>query len=57
MAEDGIRLGRVQASLLIPPYGRAAESHKGQAALRDARAEEIVASIGYDFARFDNCPA
>ncbi|MEU0965060.1 class I SAM-dependent methyltransferase [Streptomyces sp. NPDC005917] len=57
MAKNGIRLGTVQETLLIPLYGRAVENRKEQAALRDARAEEIVASIDYDFARFDNLPS
>jgi O-methyltransferase involved in polyketide biosynthesis len=33
------------------------ENRKQDAALRDARAEEIVASIDYDFSRFDNQPS
>ncbi|MER6526244.1 class I SAM-dependent methyltransferase [Streptomyces sp. NPDC001508] len=57
MAEHGIRLGRVQETLLIPLYGRAVENRKEQPALRDTRAAEIVASIDYDFARFDNLPS
>ncbi|WP_409468168.1 hypothetical protein [Streptomyces sp. HC307] len=57
MTEHGVRLGTVQETLLIPLYGRAVESRKKDAALRDARAEEIVASIDYDFARFDNGPS
>lgn len=57
VAENGIRLGGVQESPLIPLYGRAAENRGERAALRDARAEEIVASIDHVFARFGNCPA
>ncbi|MGW3725245.1 class I SAM-dependent methyltransferase [Streptomyces sp. NPDC000851] len=57
MTEHGVRLGTVQETLLIPLYGRAVESRKKDAVLRDARAEEIVASIDYDFARFDNGPS
>ncbi|MFD7408447.1 class I SAM-dependent methyltransferase [Streptomyces sp. NPDC059866] len=57
MTEHGVRLGTVQETLLIPLYGRAVESRKKDAALRDARAEEIVTSIDYDFARFDNGPS
>ncbi|MEV0177518.1 class I SAM-dependent methyltransferase [Streptomyces sp. NPDC050803] len=48
-----ITLGAVQETLLIPLYGRAVENGKPDAALRDARAEEIVAAIDYDFTRFD----
>ncbi|MFF7602648.1 hypothetical protein [Streptomyces mirabilis] len=57
MPQQGVRLGTVQETLLIPLNGRAVENHKQDAALRDARAEEIVASIDYDFARFDNLPS
>ncbi|MDN3296505.1 class I SAM-dependent methyltransferase [Streptomyces ficellus] len=59
MTERTVRLdlGTVQETLLIPLYGRAVENRKEDAALRDARAEEIVASIAYDFARFDNLPS
>ncbi|MBV7694412.1 class I SAM-dependent methyltransferase [Streptomyces sp. TRM70350] len=57
MTEHGVRLGTVQETLLIPLYGRAVENRKKDAALRDARAEEIVASIDYDFSRFDNLPS
>ncbi|MER7775823.1 hypothetical protein ABTZ21_12525 [Streptomyces sp. NPDC096191] len=59
MAENGERprLGSVQETLLIPLYGRAAENRKAEAALRDPRADEIVASIDYDFSRFDGLPS
>ncbi|MEO3840695.1 class I SAM-dependent methyltransferase [Streptomyces sp. CNZ287] len=50
-------LGTVQETLLIPLYGRAVESRKAEPALRDPRAEEIVASLDYDFARFDGLPS
>jgi O-methyltransferase involved in polyketide biosynthesis len=52
-----VRLGTVQETLLIPLYGRAVENRKEEPALRDPRAEEIVASIDYDFTRFDNLPS
>ncbi|GGX29453.1 class I SAM-dependent methyltransferase [Streptomyces lomondensis] len=55
--EHGVRLGTVQETLLIPLYGRAVENRKQDAVLRDPRAEEIVASIDYDFGRFDNLPS
>lgn len=51
------RLGTVQEILLIPLYARAVENRKEHALLRDARAEEIVASIDYDFERFDGLPS
>ncbi|MFH9821565.1 class I SAM-dependent methyltransferase [Streptomyces sp. NPDC017230] len=51
------RLGTVQETLLIPLYARAVENRKEHALLRDARAEEIVASIDYDFERFDDLPS
>ncbi|MEV5387680.1 class I SAM-dependent methyltransferase [Streptomyces sp. NPDC052721] len=55
--EHGVRLGTVQETLLIPLYGRAVDNRKPDAILRDTRAEEIVASIDYDFARFDGLPS
>ncbi len=54
---DGVRLGTVQETLLIPLYGRAVDSRKPDVILRDTRAEEIVTAIDYDFARFDNLPS
>ncbi|WP_254711941.1 class I SAM-dependent methyltransferase [Streptomyces sp. TRM64462] len=50
-------LGTVQETLLIPLYGRAVENRKEEAALRDPRAEEIAASLPYDFTRFENLPS
>ncbi|MFJ3967097.1 class I SAM-dependent methyltransferase [Streptomyces parvus] len=47
----------MQETLLIPLYARAVENRKEQALLRDTRAEEIVASIDYDFERFDELPS
>lgn len=55
--EYGVRLGTVQETLLIPLYGRAVENSKPEPALRDPRAEELVASIDYDFTRFDGLPS
>lgn len=55
--EYGVRLGTVQETLLIPLYGRAMENSKPEPALRDPRAEELVASIDYDFTRFDGLPS
>jgi len=57
MTERGVRLGTIQETLLIPLYGRAVETRKEEAILTDPRAEEIVAAIDYDFARFDNLPS
>jgi O-methyltransferase involved in polyketide biosynthesis len=57
MTRRAARLGTVQETLLIPLYGRAVENRKPDAALRDARAEEIVAAIDYDFTRFDGLPS
>ncbi|MGW0609036.1 class I SAM-dependent methyltransferase [Streptomyces sp. NPDC002788] len=57
MTQRGADLGTVQETLLIPLYGRAVESRKKDAILTDPRAEEIVAAIDYDFARFDNLPS
>jgi O-methyltransferase involved in polyketide biosynthesis len=48
-----VRLGTVQETLLIPLYGRAVESRKSEAVLRDPAAEAMVAEIDYDFTRFD----
>ncbi|MFD4529465.1 class I SAM-dependent methyltransferase [Streptomyces sp. NPDC058470] len=52
-----MHLGTVQETLLIPLYGRAVENRNPDPALRDPRAEDIVASLDYDFARFDNLPS
>jgi O-methyltransferase involved in polyketide biosynthesis len=57
MTDRRAHLGAVQETLLIPLYGRAVETRKAQAVLRDAKAEAMVASIDYDFARFDNLPS
>ncbi|WP_412180797.1 class I SAM-dependent methyltransferase [Streptomyces sp. ADMS] len=56
MTERDVRLGTVQETLLIPLYGRAVENRKSEAVLRDPVAEELVAAIDYDFARFDGLP-
>ncbi|KOG08778.1 class I SAM-dependent methyltransferase [Streptomyces viridochromogenes] len=57
MTERDVRLGTVQETLLIPLYGRAVENRKKEAVLRDPVAEELVAAIDYDFARFDGLPS
>jgi len=46
-------LGDVQETLLIPLYGRAVETKKKRALLRDPKAVEIVESLAYDFRKFD----
>jgi O-methyltransferase involved in polyketide biosynthesis len=57
MPEPQLHLGAVQETLLIPLYGRAVETRKDHPVLRDAKAAEMVASIEYDFARFDDLPS
>jgi O-methyltransferase involved in polyketide biosynthesis len=57
MLEPQLHLGAVQETLLIPLYGRAVETRKDHPVLRDAKAEEMVACIDYDFARFDDLPS
>jgi O-methyltransferase involved in polyketide biosynthesis len=42
-------LGSVQKTLLLPLWGRAAESHKPKPLLVDETAVQIVEAIGYDF--------
>ena len=56
-ARRAVSLGTAQETLLIPPYARAGENRKPDAALRDVRAEEIVAAIDHDFTRFDGLPS
>ncbi|GAB3833019.1 class I SAM-dependent methyltransferase [Kribbella italica] len=48
-----IQLGAVQETLLIPLYGRAVETHKKRPLMRDPKAVEMVASIDYDFTKYD----
>jgi O-methyltransferase involved in polyketide biosynthesis len=57
MTKHHVDLGTVKETLLIPLYGRAVENRKEEPALRDPRAEEIAASVSYDFARFDELPS
>jgi len=47
------RLGAVEETLLIPLYGRAVETRKRRAVLRDPKAVEMVAAINYDWSKFD----
>ncbi|MEU6663988.1 class I SAM-dependent methyltransferase [Streptomyces sp. NPDC046821] len=53
----GIQLGSVQETLLIPLYGRAVDAGRRDSVLGDARAAELVASLDYDFTRFDGLPS
>ncbi|MFG3662311.1 class I SAM-dependent methyltransferase [Streptomyces sp. NPDC047706] len=57
MNREKPHLGVVQETLLIPLYARAVENRKQFPLLRDAPAEEIVAALDYDFARFDGLPS
>jgi O-methyltransferase involved in polyketide biosynthesis len=57
MSGRAVRLGTVQETLLIPLYGRAVESGKPEAVLRDPAAEAMVAAVDYDFTRFDGGPS
>lgn len=46
---EGIRLGSVQETLLLPLWGRAVETRKENPLLIDHQAVKIVESLGYDF--------
>ncbi|MBX9791938.1 MAG: class I SAM-dependent methyltransferase [Pirellulales bacterium] len=50
---DVTTLGTVQETLLIPLWARARESREPNPILCDPKAAEIVASLDYDFARFE----
>jgi O-methyltransferase involved in polyketide biosynthesis len=52
-SRQSIQLGRVQETLLIPLYARAADSRKKRPILNDPKAVEMVQSIDWDFRRFD----
>lgn len=52
--KQAVDLGVVQQTLLIPLYGRAVETGKKRAVLRDPKAVEMVAAIDHDFTRFDD---
>jgi len=49
---DAGTLEKVQATLLMPLWARAVESHREKPLLRDRKAAEIVESMDYDFDRF-----
>jgi O-methyltransferase involved in polyketide biosynthesis len=57
MSGQNVRLGTIQETLLIPLYGRAVETRKPEAVLRDPAAVAMVAAIDYDFSRFDGGPS
>ncbi len=50
---DISRLTEAQATLLMPLWARACESRQPQPLLRDAKAEEIVSRLDFDFGRFE----
>ncbi|WP_394821167.1 class I SAM-dependent methyltransferase [Pendulispora albinea] len=54
MKPQSVRLGAVQETLLIPLYGRAQETRKKRALLRDPKAVAMVDAIDYDFRKFDS---
>jgi len=48
-----VDLGPVQETLLIPLLGRARESTRDRALLRDPKAARIVAALDYDFSKWE----
>jgi O-methyltransferase involved in polyketide biosynthesis len=48
-----VSLDGVQETLLIPLWSRAVESARPGGVLRDPRAQQIVATLDYDFSRFE----
>jgi len=52
-ASHPIALGPTEETLLIPLFARAAESRRKRAILRDPKAIEMVASIRWDYERFN----
>ncbi len=49
MEKMQVELGAVQETLLIPLFGRAAETRKARGLIHDPKAVEIVESLNYDF--------
>jgi O-methyltransferase involved in polyketide biosynthesis len=49
---DQVELGQVQETLFIPLVGRAEETRKRRPVLRDAKAVEILESVGFDRAKY-----
>jgi O-methyltransferase involved in polyketide biosynthesis len=52
MNKQTINLGIVQETLLIPLWSRAVEASQPEPILYDAKAQEIVAQLDYDFQKF-----
>jgi O-methyltransferase involved in polyketide biosynthesis len=48
-----LELGQTQESLLVPLYGRALDTRRKRPILNDHKAVEMVESIDWDFARFN----
>ncbi|MEM0979983.1 MAG: class I SAM-dependent methyltransferase [Cyanobacteria bacterium P01_H01_bin.58] len=57
MTKVPVALGPVQETLLIPLLGRAAETQKKNGLIQDQKAVEIVASLEYDFAKWQKSKA
>ena len=53
LPKEKVRLAEAQETLLIPLYSKAVESQQPQPILVDPKAQEIVQSVHYDFARLD----
>ncbi|MFJ4851063.1 MULTISPECIES: class I SAM-dependent methyltransferase [unclassified Streptomyces] len=51
MGRRSVELGRVQETLLIPLFARAAETARRRPLTRDPKAVELVESLDYDFSR------
>jgi len=51
-----IELSPTEETLLVPLFGRAAESRRKHAIVRDPKAVEMVASIPWDYERFNQRP-
>lgn len=52
-----VELGPVQETLLIPLLGRAEETKKGRGIIEDRKAVEIVATLDYDFSKWQGIPS
>ncbi|MEM9066932.1 MAG: class I SAM-dependent methyltransferase [Myxococcota bacterium] len=52
MKDIAVELGPIQETLLIPLLGRAEETLKKRALLRDPKAVEIVGRLNYDFSKW-----
>lgn len=56
-ADRAVDLEPVPETMLIPLYGRAVDARSRRPILADPRAAAIVASLDWDFARFDGGPS